>query len=373
MVVIFFGTLDQVEYGIHHTQKRYFESYFVIWQYPEQWIYSNILGFVAIPMPGGHLLGYLLLINLLTAHLSRFKLTAKKLGINVLHAGLILLVISEFMTDYLAIESQMSVNEGGSSNYTFSITEKEMVLIDHSDPDSDTVYSVPSDQLKKDKSLNINGTSFQINTHEYYENSKLSIAPPNAPSMRIPITAGWGENMNLRVAEKDYDYSDNASNISSAIVTIASGTQPLGTWVLSNIINNQLPTQKFEHEGKEYSIALRFTRYYLPYKIELIDFTHDKYPGTEIPRNFSSKIRVQNESQNDEDREVLIYMNNPLRYEGLTFYQQSFDNDETTSIFQVVKNPSWWMPYLSVSMVGLGLLIQFLYHFTKFIKKSAKS
>jgi hypothetical protein len=191
--------------------------------------------------------------------------------------------------------------------------------------------------------------------------------------MRIPITAGWGENMNLRVAEKDYDYSDNASNISSAIVTIASGTQPLGTWVLSNIINNQLPTQKFEHKGKEYSIALRFTRYYLPYKIELIDFTHDKYPGTEIPRNFSSKIRVQNESQNDEDREVLIYMNNPLRYEGLTFYQQSFDNDETTSIFQVVKNPSWWMPYLSVSMVGLGLLIQFLYHFTKFIKKSAKS
>ena len=36
MVLIFFGTLDQVEYGIWHTQKLYFESFLVVWSYPEQ-------------------------------------------------------------------------------------------------------------------------------------------------------------------------------------------------------------------------------------------------------------------------------------------------------------------------------------------------
>ena len=30
LVLIFFGTLDQVEYGIWETQKRYFESFFVV-------------------------------------------------------------------------------------------------------------------------------------------------------------------------------------------------------------------------------------------------------------------------------------------------------------------------------------------------------
>ena len=38
MALIFFGTLDQVEYGIWHTQKLYFESFLAVWAYPEAWV-----------------------------------------------------------------------------------------------------------------------------------------------------------------------------------------------------------------------------------------------------------------------------------------------------------------------------------------------
>jgi cytochrome c biogenesis protein ResB len=68
----------------------------------------------------------------------------------------------------------------------------------------------------------------------------------------------------------------------------------------------------------------------------LKEFNHDRYPGTEIPKNFSSRVLL-NRPDTGERREVLIYMNNPLRYWGETYYQASFDRDDQGSILQVVR------------------------------------
>jgi hypothetical protein len=61
-------------------------------------------------------------------------------------------------------------------------------------------------------------------------------------------------------------------------------------------------------------------------------------------------------------------MNNPLRHDGYTFYQASFEpgNDQVT-ILQVVRNPSWLIPYIACSMMTLGLLVQFCIHLFAFI------
>jgi len=66
---------------------------------------------------------------------------------------------------------------------------------------------------------------------------------------------------------------------------------------------------------------------------------------------------------------VLISMNNPLRYDGMTFYQQSFANNDNTSILQVVRNPSWLLPYVACILMGLGLLVQFGIHLFGFFAK----
>jgi hypothetical protein len=60
-------------------------------------------------------------------------------------------------------------------------------------------------------------------------------------------------------------------------------------------------------------------------------------------------------------------MNNPLRYAGLTFYQAGFENDDKTTILQVVRNPSWTMPYIACTLMTLGLIIQFGIHLFAFI------
>jgi len=135
--------------------------------------------------------------------------------------------------------------------------------------------------------------------------------------------------------------------------------------------------QEFVAHGKPYEIALRFARYYYPFNLTLLKATHETYKGRpDIPKNFASRIRVENPSR-QEARETVISMNNPLRYDGLTFFQYQMTAGEIaakeglrpSSVFQVVRNPGWLTPYLSCAMVATGLIIQFMSHLIGFARK----
>jgi ABC-type transport system involved in cytochrome c biogenesis permease subunit len=130
--------------------------------------------------------------------------------------------------------------------------------------------------------------------------------------------------------------------------------------------------QPIEVNGKTYDMQLRFRRYYRPYRVELIDFSHDKYTGTERARNFASRVRLLDPNRGV-DREVTIRMNEPLRYAGETFYQQSFipGNDRMT-VLQIVRNPGWVMPYVACAIGALGMLIHFGMHLVTFLRKRAQ-
>ena len=59
---------------------------------------------------------------------------------------------------------------------------------------------------------------------------------------------------------------------------------------------------------------------------------------------------------------MVIYMNNPLRYNGETYYQAGFDRDDQGTRLQVVRNPGWLAPYVACVMVALGMVWQFCVH-----------
>jgi cytochrome c biogenesis protein ResB len=126
--------------------------------------------------------------------------------------------------------------------------------------------------------------------------------------------------------------------------------------------------QTFSYEGHTWELVFRFKRTYHPFTLTLLKFSHDKYPGTEIPKNFSSRVRVKSDDGRD-DREVLIYMNNPLRHGGFTFYQAGFEPNDKVTVLQVVGNPGWLLPYIACIMMGLGLIIQFGQSLRGFIRK----
>jgi len=113
------------------------------------------------------------------------------------------------------------------------------------------------------------------------------------------------------------------------------------------------PSAGSRSHGKKYQIELRFKRLYKPYTIHLIKFSFDRYTGTKTPRNYSSRVRFVDPTNNF-DREILIWMNHPLRYRGETFYQAGFQPNEKTTILQVVKIPAGSCPTLPASSARWG-------------------
>ena len=73
-ILVFWGTVAQVQLGLYKAQNEFFRSFVVYWQ-PKGWSFK-------IPVfPGGYLLGGLLLINLFSAHFRYYRSSKKKIGI----------------------------------------------------------------------------------------------------------------------------------------------------------------------------------------------------------------------------------------------------------------------------------------------------
>lgn len=379
LLLVFFGTLDQVDFGIYHTQQKYFESFLAVWDYPPQWIYSQYLSWIHIPLPGGYVVGPLLLLNLLCAHFKYFRRRWSKLGIVFIHAGIAILLVGQWATQVFQKEYFMWLPEGGQSNYLESFHYDELVVIDTTDPEVNRVVSIPMEQLRarqgKPPRIQHPALPFRLNILGYLPNAGIvarSQYPAEAPSM--PFDRGIGAEEDLVVFQRDKTFAEGERNVTSAIVNIEAPEGSLGTWLVSNVFRQSLPTgmiyptQSFTYQGRTYEIALRFERAYLPSTLRLIEFKHQRYPGTDIPHSFESRVEIK-EPGADQPRSTLIYMNHPMRYAGYTFYQASFANNDTASMFQVVENPARWVPYAACLITALGLLIQFGMGLFRFAQK----
>ncbi|MBA4138303.1 MAG: ResB protein required for cytochrome C biosynthesis [Opitutus sp.] len=357
LILVFVATLDQVNLGIWAVQEKYFRSFAVLWQIPDTQI--------GIPVfPGGYFIGGLLLINLISAHVYRFSFTWKKTGIQLAHAGIIILLIGELLTGLLQEESFMRMDQGETKRYSESFHENELVFINHSVADATEVVAIPEALVADKKSIQHPRLPFQVNVKEFYPNSTLQMRAQAMPAAGAPVaTAGFGAQ--LAMTPLRITYKPNERNVPGAFVELVATEGNLGVWLASPLLNQP---QTFTAGGQTWEIAFRQKRVYKPFTLTLLKFSHDKYPGTEIPKNFSSRVRVKSDDGTD-DREVLIFMNNPLRYGGLTFYQAGFDNNDTTTILQVVRNPGWLLPYIACIMMGVGLCIQFGLSLAGFIRK----
>jgi hypothetical protein len=187
--------------------------------------------------------------------------------------------------------------------------------------------------------------------------------PANSTEPASLATVGIGPRISVTPLAPTYKQGEN--NAPAAFVELIGPEGSLGTWLVSGQMG---AAQSFDYAGHSYRIGLRAQRAYKPFSLTLLKTTHDIYLGTDIPKNFSSRIKLTTPDGRD-DREVLIYMNNPLRYAGLTFYQYQMDAEHATSVLQVVRNPSWLLPYISCAMMALGLLVQFGIHLVGFIRK----
>jgi hypothetical protein len=355
MILVVACTLAQVQLGIHLAVDRYIRS-FLVWWSPEG---SSL----RLPVfPGGGLAGGLLLLNLMLAQFRRLELSWRKAGLWVVHIGLALLFVGEFATAVFQVESNMAIEEGQTRDYSEDYRRMEAVVVDATAKDADEEFAVPDSVLKSRREISDPGLPFKLVVHGYHDNAALAMRGPGAaPS---GATAGIGPGMS--VTPLPPAAADDEVNTAVALVEpVLKDGRSLGVYLLSNGLG---APQGFIDEGRSWKLALRLRRYRHPFSLTLKDFRHDVYPGTQIPKNFSSLVRLKDPAAGD-DRDVLIYMNSPLRHGGLTFYQASFGKNDTLSVLQVVRNPAWTLPYAACLLVTLGLL----WHFGLMLRKSLAS
>jgi hypothetical protein len=261
-------------------------------------------------------------------------------------------LLGQLATDLLSKESSLHLRDGETKNYSESGREVELAIADVTDPGEDKVVTVGHRALLERKTIRLPEAPFTLKVLKFYENSSLENRPPNSTEPAA-ATQGVGTRAILKALPR-VTVMDRR-DIPTVVFELLIGDRSLGTWIASEYINSP---QTLTHEGRQYQVELRLRRHYKPFSLHLLEFRHDLYPGTDIPKNFSSRLLLERPDKS-EKREVLIKMNTPLRYAGETFYQASFDPDNQGTILQVVRNPSWLTPYLSCILVGVGLIVQF--------------
>jgi len=354
-IIVFWGTIAQVHLGLFKAQNEFFRSFFVYWQPAGSGWHFPIF-------PGGYFIGTLLLLNLFIAHFRYYQPGKRKIGILLIHLGIVLLLLGQMLTDFLSRESMLHLRIGETKNYTEADRAFELAVLDTTQPDLDKVVAIPCSLLVRRGEAGGSGLPFRVRVKTFYANSQLDqqSSPGFAP---VKTTAGLGRDLWWREVPRETEM--NRLDMPSAIIEILTPGGSLGTFLVSAWLDQP---QSLTYDKHSYELRMRQERFYLPFSLHLIEFRHDKYPGTDIPKNFSSRVRLQNRATG-EDREVRIFMNNPLRYAGETFYQASFDPDDHGSVLQVVHNPSWLTPYFACVLVALGLTIQFLSHLIPFLKR----
>ncbi len=343
MILVFFTTLAQVDVGIFEAKRQFFSGIFV---------WKSLFGHSIPVFLSGISVGWLLFINLIAAHLSRFKLAWSKLGIWMIHGGLIVLLIGAACTYYLADETQMILPEGQSSIYSESTRKLEVVLIREVNG-RHQVVAIPYELLKRDCPIELSQVGVTVIPRQIFNNSQLLTMSPTGN-----LDGFIGIARHIRSIEIPLFKQDDIQNIATVYFEVIEGTVPKGVFLLSNGLSVY---QSLHVNSGEWFVRLRSQREYHSYQITLNEFRHDVYTGTQIPKNFSSQVTVT-DLKTGQSFQSLIYMNHPLRHEGKTYYQASFADNDTTSILQVVRNPSWIFPYVASIMIGLGLLFQFGYH-----------
>jgi hypothetical protein len=373
LFLVFVGTLAQMDAGIHTVVKQYFRSWIVFVPFQLFVRLGQVFFGVpadahlpgVLPFPAGWTLGSLLLVNLLAAHLMRFRFTWRRSGIVMIHSGLVVLLLGELVTGLCAVEARMSIPEGEASDFAFRVHEVELAFVDRSNPDTDSVVVVPQAKLQRSGLISDPQLPVDIEPVRFMKNSDLINVKPGQDN---PATAGIGTRA-VAIEAAENPGTSSRMDIVAAYFTIKDKQtgKVIGTYLGSPVLN----PEKVVIDGKKYEMALRFRRDYKPYRILLKEFKFDRYQGTEIAKNYSSLVRLIDPTRGV-DREVLIRMNEPLRYEGETFYQQGFNEQtEKATVLQVVRNPAWTWPYVACFLVTFGMMVHFGLHLQGFLKRRA--
>ena len=364
-MLVIVGTIAQKYFGLQACLEKYFSAWLIDINLAE--IFSSLVdlpGFIHLYLPSGRLIMTVIMVNLAAKLMVATKWKAKMIGINITHFGVMLLMLGGEVTDYTTIEGHLSVQEGSSSAIFKDFHKLELAVIDRSPKDHDAVTAFTDEFFTSEETFSDSAVPFTFEVVHFYKNCEAVKRDSSTDSSTLKKNA-----KKFQFKELPTDKNDQNSGGMEVQITGAAKDEN-GIYILYNTPTKGASTATVkDSQGKSYEIALRPRHYELPFSIHLKDFEKLDHGGTMMARAFSSKVTV---TQGDSVEDTKIYMNHPLRRDGYTLYQSSFNQGDPsgveTSIFQVVYNKGQIIPYLAIVVITLGLLIHCLIQVPRLLK-----
>jgi len=320
-------------------------------------------------------------------------------GIVLIHAGIALMLFGEVFVGYYVSEERMTIEEGETVGWARDIREVELAVIDPSGPDENQVVAIPHSRLKQsyqeDSAISHEQLPFDVKVVAFHRNAEivetknrnLKIDDSYVPNL---ATAGYGlREQALIQPKRPVAGADTSGAVNMPAAYVRFLDKETGEEISTHLVSviqsqyrrlNSLRIGSAEkvtagEDDKQYEVYLRFKRTYKPYKITLLDVARQNYIGTNTPRHYGSSIELHDQ-RTGETISRRIWMNNPLRYGGETFYQSGHHEDpqrqlEVTTL-QVVNNSAWMIPYVACAIVAVGLLAHFSQTLLRFLKRQLK-
>lgn len=294
-------------------------------------------------------------------------------GLVLVHAGIVLMMLGELLVHLYAVEENMSITEGDTVNWCQDTRDTELAVLSPSDSDrEDDELVVPRSllirSLTKEQPVQREELPWDVQVLKYFKNSHLENPARDKENL---ATAGQG----LRaVAVEDpvgAGAGSDRSDVPAAYVRLTEkGTgKDVGTYLVAVWFT---APERVRAADKLYEISLRFKRSYKRFSLTLVDVREELYPGSNVPREYASDVILKDPERKVEHKRK-IWMNNPLRYAGLTFYQSGYRKDpmsgQETTTFQVVTNTGWMIPYVSCMLAAIGMGAHFIVVLLRFLQR----
>lgn len=379
------GTLEQVDHGLYETQKKYFESAFLVHNVDLRlpWIADGAFEWahvsLPVPLPGVYLLLSLLLLNLLCGGIVRLRKDKARLGILIAHLGIVLMLVAGFVKYRFSIDGQLTVWPNEVKNQFASYFEWELTIHEAVPEGKVTELVIPDQEWAgavDDGPVTLTSAAlpFDVVVETWLKNCWAYRKGPNVPASS-PVIDGYV--LTQLPLEKEAE-----ANVAGMVVALREKSGGKTTeallWGGTDAVRETKPLPHppalpftFAAGGKSWLLALRHRRFDLPFAVRLEKFTVEMHPRTMEPAVFLSDVT---KLEGSSSQPVKISMNEPLRHAGFTLFQANWgpqdriEGVEHYSVFAVVHNPSDQWPKWSCYIIAVGLLYHFAMKLMKYVK-----
>ncbi len=370
-LLTWFATLEQIDNGLYATLNKYFH-----WK--AVFLIPEINGkMIPLPLPGGYWVGALLLLNLILGGVIRIRKGWKHAGNLISHFGIILMLVGAGVAHHYSERGYMRVWEGETSDFAEHYTEFAVEITEIKDDKPAVIHVIRGENLDdltdgRTRLIKMPALPFDLEIAGYIRNALPVNGNESAPKAGERMVDGYFllERPDARNEKGEIVMEGNTAACYARLVQ-RDGTKN-DPFILAGASFHPF---SIRHEGRIFSVDMRKRLWPMPFTVKLDTFTADFHPGTMNPAKFVSKItRIENGGE----AKVTIQMNEPMRYEGLTFFQASYGpegarpGEKMFSVIEVVKNPADKWPEYSLYIVTLGMLITFILKFVLFLTASTR-